>query len=46
MQLSKNQKCFFALFLKSASNFQHLEEKMSLIAYVFAKLESAKDMVS
>ena len=49
MQLSKNQKDFFeffAQFLKSTSNFKHFEKKMTLIAHVFLKLETAQDLIS
>ena len=48
MQLSRKQKIvfeFFALFLKCTSNFEHLERKMTLIAYVFPKLQTVKDVV-
>ena len=48
MQLFKKQKtfseCFFA-FLKFRSNFELFEKKMSLIAYVFPKLGTAKDVI-
>ena len=33
-------------FLKSASNVEHFQKKMTLIAYIFPKLETAKDVVS
>ena len=49
MQFSKKQKVFskeFATFLKSASSFEHCEKKISLIAYLFPKLETAKNVVS
>ena len=50
MQLSKRQKTFsqfFAAFLKSISNFELLKEKtITLIAYVFSKLKTTKDVVS
>ena len=50
MQLSKKLKnfChFFSPFLKSASYFKYFEdEKMTLIAYVFPKLQITKEMVS
>ena len=48
MQLSKNQSnfsIFFPPFLKSASNFKHLEKKMTFIAYVFPELHTRKDLV-
>ena len=41
LQLSKKQKTFsqfFAVFLKTASNFQHVEKKDTIIAYEFPKL--------
>ena len=45
MQLFKKRKNFsqfiFA-FLKFRSNFEHFEKKMTLIAYVFPKLETPK----
>ena len=37
---------FFAGYLKSTSNFEHFEKKMTHIGYVFSKLETAKDKVS
>ena len=46
---SSNQKknCqLFAAFLKSKSNFQIFLKNMSLTAYLFPKLETAKDVVS
>ena len=49
MQLSKKQKAFsqyFAAFEKSTSNFEHFENKMSLVADVFPKIETVKDVVS
>ena len=36
---------FFTAFLRSTSNFQHFEKKMSLIAHGFPKLRIAKDVV-
>ena len=47
MQLSNKQKTFsqtFARFRKSTSNFEPLKKKMTLIAYVFPKLEIAEDL--
>ena len=48
MQLSKKQntllQCFSA-FLKSRSNFEHFEKKMTPIVYLFLKLRTAKDIV-
>ena len=50
MQLYKKQQIFskfFALYLKSTSNFEDFEKKkMTLIGTVFSKLETAKEMVS
>ena len=46
MQLSKKpKKCshFFTPFLKSTSNFQHFEKKMTGISYVFPELPTAKN---
>ena len=50
MELYKKQKLFwlfFSGFLKSRSIFEHFEKKkMTLIAYVFPKLRTAKDVVT
>ena len=49
MHFSKKQKKFsqlFAKFLKSRSNFEHFEKKMTRIAYVFPKVETANNVVS
>ena len=49
MQLSKKQKIFsqfFAPFLKSTSNFEDFEKKMTLTADVFQKFKTPKYMVS
>ena len=49
MQLSEKQKSFCKFlppFLQSRSNFENFEKKMSLIADVFPKLQSAKNMVT
>ena len=46
--LSEKQKIFsefFSVFLESALNFEHFQKKMSLIAYVFAKLPTTKDVL-
>ena len=43
MHLSQKQKIFsqfFAAFFESALNFEHLQKKMTLIAYVFPKLKN------
>ena len=48
MQLSKKEKTFSALFSavsKSRLNFEHLEKNMNLIAYVFMKIRTPKDVV-
>ena len=48
MQLSKKQKAYselFALFLKSALNFEHFEIKMSLVTYVFLDLRIPTDLI-
>ena len=42
MQLSKKLKTFFPFF---ASNFKHLEKKMTRTAYVFLKLQTVNNMV-
>ena len=44
MQLSKRQKVF-GQFLKFASNFVHFIKKMTVITYVFPKLQTVKDVV-
>ena len=36
---------FFSPFLKSTLNFEHFQEKMSLIAHVFLKLSSPKKVI-
>ena len=36
---------FFSAFLESALNFEHSQKKMTLIAYVFPKLPTMKDML-
>ena len=48
MHLSQKQKIsseFFSAFLKSALNFEHFQKKMTLIAYVFSKLTTAKNVL-
>ena len=45
MQLSKKQKhfsVFFLAFLKSRLDFEHLKNKITLIAFVFSKLRTPK----
>ena len=36
---------FFSLFFESALNFEHFQKKMTLIAYVFPKLQTMKDVL-
>ena len=36
---------FFSAFLKSALNFEHFQKKMTLIAYVFRKLATTKNVL-
>ena len=36
---------FFLQFLKSALNFEHFQKKMRLIAYVFPKLTTTKNVL-
>ena len=46
--LSKKQNIFapfFSAFFESALNFEHFQKKMTLIAYVFPKLPTTKDML-
>ena len=48
MHLSQKQKIFsgvFCGFFKHASNFKCFQEKMTIIAYVFLKLSTPKDVV-
>ena len=48
MHLSIKQKVFsqlFAAFFEFALNFRHFQKKMSLIAYVFPKLPTTKDVL-
>ena len=35
----------FSAFLNFTSNFQHFQQKMTLIGYVFPKLRTLKDVV-
>ena len=47
MHLSQKQKVFsefFSAFFKSALNFEHFEKKMTLMAYVFPKLPTTKNV--
>ena len=48
MHLSKKQKNFSQIFVavfKSTVNFQNFRKTMTLIAYVFPKLRTPKDVV-
>ena len=49
MQLSEKVKTFsqsFIAFLESTLNFEHFEKEMSLIAQVFLKLLTPKDVLT
>ena len=48
MNLSQKQNVFsefFATFFEFALNFKHFEKKMTVIAYVFPKLPTTKDVL-
>ena len=48
MHLSPKQKIFsefFSAFFESALNFEHFQTKMTLIAYVFLKLPTTKNVL-
>ena len=48
MHLSQKQNIFsefFCLFLESALNFENFQKKMTLIAYVFPKLPTTKEVL-
>ena len=48
MDLSQKQEIFsqfFCAFFESALNFEHFPKKMTLIAYVFSKLPTTKDVL-
>ena len=48
MDLCQEQKFFsefFSEFFESALNFEHFQKKMTLIAYVFPKLTTTKDVL-
>ena len=48
MHLPQKQKIFselFSAFFKSALNFEHFQKKMTLIAYVFPKLTTTKNVL-
>ena len=49
MHLSQKQKIFsgfFAALFESALNFEHFQKNMTLIAYVFPKLPTTKNVLS
>ena len=49
MHLSEKPKTFVVFlcaFVKSKSNFEHFQKKMTLIDYVFSKLRTPKNVVS
>ena len=48
MHLSQKQKIFsrsFSAFFESALNFEHFQQKMTVIAYVFPKLPTTKNLL-
>ena len=48
MHLSRKQKIFsrfLSAFFKSALNFEHYQKNMTLIAYVFPKLTTTKNVL-
>ena len=48
MHLSQKENIFsgfFAAFFESALNFEHIQKKMTLIAYVFPKLPTTKNVL-
>ena len=48
MHLSQKEKLFsefFSAFFKSPLNFEHFQKKMTLIAYVFPKLPTTKNVL-
>ena len=48
MHLSEKQKIFsefFSAFFKPALNLEHFQKKMTLIAYVFPKLTTTKNVL-
>ena len=48
MHLSQKQRIFsefFSAFFESALNFEHFQKKMTLIAYVFLKLPTTKNVL-
>ena len=48
MHFSQKQKIFsriFAAFFESSLNFEHFQKKMTLIAYLFPKLPTTKNVL-
>ena len=48
MHLSQKQKIFskfFSAFFESSLNFKHFQQKMTVIAYVFAQLPTTKNVL-
>ena len=48
MHLSQKQSIFsefFAVFFESALNLEHFQKKMTLVAYLFPKLPTTKDVL-
>ena len=48
MHLSRKEKIFsqvFSAFFEYALNFEHFQQKMTLIAYVFPKLPTTKNVL-
>ena len=48
MHLSQKEKIFsefFSAFFESALNFEHFQQKMTVIAYVFPKLPTTKNVL-
>ena len=48
MQLSQKPRVFskfFSAFFESVLNFEHFQKKMTLLAYVFPKLPTTKDVL-
>ena len=49
LHLSQKQKIFsqfFSAFFESALNFEHFRKKLTLIAYVFPKLPTTKNVLT
>ena len=44
-QKQKNFSQFFSAFLKSTLNFEHIQKQITLIAHVFPKLPSPKNVI-